>query len=143
MTKADRKDSIELRRLVNEYMQAVGAVTGTARMGLSGLLGGVHDWNLETQAGLLGVSHDRDATYLHSIYARFQDVDRAVKTLNRLARSHLNPYSGKWNFNWSLGDYAEAGGPRYMFEQFRTEVDSILLPETREAYAAQRAGKEG
>jgi len=121
MTKQDRQENLKLQRLVREYLAANGATKGGARMGLSGLLGGTYDWDLQTQAGLLGVTVDPDSTYLHRIFARFQDVDRAKALLDRLAVSHLNPHSGKWNFNWSLGATA-----KYMFAQFRAEVDPIL-----------------
>lgn len=97
MTKRAR---IKFKKLIETSLRALGARTGEARMGISGLFG-AYDWDLETPQGLVAFTVYTDSdnrNWLGWVAGRLQNV-AAGRSFG------ANPNSGKWNHyyfeNWT------------------------------------------
>lgn len=78
--------------------------------------------HLTTIAGDLLISlHEPERSEVFSIYCRFEDVEKAVLTLDSYASTNLNRYSGKWNFHsYDAGE---------LLVEFKNEIAPLLINE--------------
>ena len=88
-----------------------------------------YNFNIETKAGLLGISIHEDSdldhgTSVFSIFARFEVVKKANDLMGENHR--LNPYSGKWNFH-----YGDEGHCLHIFE---TELRDLITDKPMTDY---------
>ena len=100
--------------------------------------GGPYDYQMVVKAGLLYVSiHD------NWIACRFSTVERAIGvTKDAGSFGRLNPYSGKWNFEFTASQIDSGEAIRF----FRREVHRIMYPRKTlrdELYGIDLSGREG
>jgi hypothetical protein len=124
MTKRDR---IKFKKLIETSLRALGARTGEARLGISGLFGAYH-WDVDTPQGLVAFTVYVDSdnrNWLGWVAGRFQNV-AAGKSFG------ANPHSGKWNHY-----YFENWTPDSAAIHFQSQL-SRLFPTEDEAHEALR-----
>ena len=105
-----RKAQAELNELLDKYLRERGATWSDRGLG---------QYALETPLGVLTISPDPAyiAEESLTIFARFEDVDRALAKL----RGKINPYSGKWNHHYN-GD----ASPELVILDFMRDLEAIL-----------------
>ena len=73
-------------------------------------------WTLETPLGALHLAmHEKN----FSIFALWEDVDKAKAHFGTSSTGRLNRFSGKWNFH----GLTEKSNP---FEAFKAELDAVM-----------------
>ena len=111
-----RKLQAELNVMLDAYLRERGA-EWTDR--------GLGQYKLSTPLGDLTISPDPAyiAEGMLTIFARFEDVDRACAKLNpgHGLRGEVNPYSGKWNHHYDGGIT-----PDNAFRDFKAHLENIL-----------------
>jgi hypothetical protein len=98
-------------KVFEAYMQQLGATREE---------GQAYQWSLNTPLGRMDFSmHSEDL----SIYARFDDVEKAKKHLSDM---RLNRYSGKWNWH-GLTNKSDP------FEALKLELDAIMAMKSEDS----------
>lgn len=97
--------------------------TGLLMMGATQLDNSITDrikFTINTIVGVLNISVDTDNVHTYSVFAKFEDVDKAKEKFN------CNPFSGKYNFHIGSDDVDTA------IELAYSHIEMTLDPEKLE-----------
>jgi hypothetical protein len=97
------------KRFGKDLVVGVGAIkTGSTQF--------TDNYELNTSAGLLCISVSKERSRVFTVYARFDNIEKALWSVRNMDR--LNPYSGKYNFHYST--------EKELNQAFNYEINHIL-----------------
>ena len=138
------KAAAALREVVAAYVLSHGGAAAPRRS-WEAIGDPVWEFTLPTIAGELSLTlHKTDP---HSVFMRFEDVDRAKEKLHAGVPGVLNGYSGKWNFHHYPDGYARntrlIRPLAEVVQEWRAMMSSVILPEFRPAMAPAQVPRAG